>query len=126
MEMPPNEIVYKYFVPTGEYEMPDGVYFIGWFRTDPDREAEALSKELLSLNYWPIIRKTPEGLYEVFVKRGTETGRSNYWVNVVLFLLTILTTLAVGAFHAGKNPLTDLANLVYGGILGGEWIEQLG
>ncbi len=107
-------IVYKYFVPTGEFEVDDGVYFVGWFRTDPDREAEALSKELLEANYWPMIRQNREGLYEIFVRKGVDTGRSNYWINLILFLLTVLTTLAVGAFHAGKNPLSDPANLIYG------------
>ena len=114
MEISPNEIIHKYFVPTAEYDLEDGKYFVGWFRNDPDSEAEALSRDLLEANYWPMIRQNSEGLYEIFVRKGAESGRSNYWINLILFLLTVLTTLTVGALHAGKNPLTNPGNLFYG------------
>ncbi len=36
------------------------------------------------------------------------------WVNIVLLVATIITTLFVGALHAGKNPLAHPVNLLSG------------
>ncbi len=114
MEIFPYEVVYKYFIPKNELMMEDSIYFLGTFRGDPDRDAEALSKELLSLNFIPVIRQTPDGYYEIFVKKGGYVSSEKYWINIVLFVLTLLSTLIVGALHAGFNPLKNPANLVYG------------
>jgi len=36
------------------------------------------------------------------------------WINVLLLVATIFTTLFVGALHAGKNPLTNPVNILSG------------
>ncbi|MEO0071745.1 MAG: site-2 protease family protein [candidate division WOR-3 bacterium] len=36
------------------------------------------------------------------------------WVNILLLIATVLTTLFVGALHAGKNPLQSPGQLFYG------------
>jgi Zn-dependent protease len=36
------------------------------------------------------------------------------WVNILLLAATVVTTLMVGALHAGKNPFADPGNLVSG------------
>lgn len=114
MEILPYEVVYKYFIPKNELMLEDSIYFTGIFRGNPDKEAEALSKELLALNFIPVIRETSEGYYEILVKKGGYIPAEKYWINLILFVLTVLSTLVVGALHAGVNPLKNPANLIYG------------
>lgn len=57
-------------------------------------------------------RKHGQG-HEIVYGPPRELGPSRRWVNLVLFLATILTTLAVGTLQAGHNPLNPL-NWVYG------------
>jgi len=110
----PYETLYRYFLPSREFDTGDSIIFIGTFTGDPDLSAESLSRELMNLGYIAIIRKNPEGYYEILVRRDVSTGESNYKVNLILFILTVLSTLFVGTLHAGKNPFSNLLNLVYG------------
>ncbi len=114
MDFFPYDTLYRYFLPSREFDTGDGIIFLGVFRGDPDKEAENLSRELINLGYMAVIRKNAEGYYEVFVRKSVETGEGNYWINLVLFLLTVISTLFVGTLHAGKNPFSNLFNLVYG------------
>lgn len=45
---------------------------------------------------------------------GPDLPPARRWVNLLLFLLTILSTLLVGAFQMGRNPLADPLELVHG------------
>jgi len=54
------------------------------------------------------------GEHEVAYGHAPKLKPARRWVNLVLFLATILTTLFVGAFHLGHNPLQHPLELLYG------------
>ncbi len=126
MDFFPYETLYRYFLPSREFDTGDGIIFFGVFNGDPDTSAEKLSRELINLGYIAVIRKTPDGYYEIFVRKGVDAGRGNYMVNLILFILTVLSTLFVGTLHAGKNPFNNLFNLIYGVPFSASLIAILG
>ena len=52
--------------------------------------------------------------HELLFGAGPNLKPPRRWVNLVLFLATILTTLFVGAFQMGHNPLANPLEIVYG------------
>jgi len=40
--------------------------------------------------------------------------KPKYWLHMILFIATIISTMFVGAFNAGGNPLTDITDIILG------------
>lgn len=74
----------------------------GDFLGRPEESSENLAKELMFLGFYPVIRKKNDGHYEVMIMKSPPKKANKYLVNIILFALTILTTLLVGALQ--KEP----------------------
>ncbi len=86
---------------------PDAWLIYGTFGPgDPSARSEELFRHLMAAGYMPSLRQVAPDLYELYIAPEPEEFRrpQRPWVHLVLFLLTVLTTLIAGAFHAGQNP----------------------
>lgn len=77
--------------------------FIGSLQGDPSETSEKLFSALINAGFTPAIREIREDVYELLVFDTPPSKPSNFWIHVVLFALTVLTTLFAGALHAGVN-----------------------
>ncbi len=82
---------------------PHSRVFIGALRGDPSETSEELFSKLIDAGYTPAIRKVREDVYELLVFDTPPSRPGRLWVHVLLFILTVLTTLFAGALHAGVN-----------------------
>jgi membrane-associated protease RseP (regulator of RpoE activity) len=75
----------------------------------PLKEAIATVKErALSHELMPLFRRRGERILIQFVPKLKPPQKSNYTVNVVLFILTIFTTMFAGALQQGVNPILQI------------------
>ncbi len=83
---------------------------------DPSRRSEELFRVLMASGYVPSLRRIAPGFYELYVTVEPEAFRrpQRLWIHGLLFLLTVLTTLFAGAFHAGQNPFAHPLALLAG------------
>ncbi len=110
------EIVSKYlWVQNYEEDASYQVYRGNFFR-DPETSAEELFNELRELGFYSSIRAVKKGYYEVVVFRETKIKKANPLINVVLFLLTVFTTLVVGVTLKGLNPFENFPQSLVHGI----------
>ncbi len=74
-----------------------------------NRMLEALSRELSRRGFIMQVEKDPySALYMLNIMRLPEEKRKFPWINLVLFVLTVLTTMMAGAFQQGVNPFQGL------------------
>jgi membrane-associated protease RseP (regulator of RpoE activity) len=86
------------------------VAFGGRLHVPPAAALDVLRKRLAPHGYTPLLREE-RGSTWLYVLPGTEvTDRPNPWINVGLFLGTVLTTLVAGATPLGFDPLALLAD----------------
>jgi membrane-associated protease RseP (regulator of RpoE activity) len=86
----------------------DAVMFVGRLAHDSDTVYAHLRDRLRPLGYTPVLRRQ-NGADVVVAQRGVAGAlRSNPLVNLVLFALTVFTTLLAGAGIAGVNVLAGL------------------
>ncbi len=83
---------------------------------DPSRLSEDLFRHLMAAGYVPSLRQVSPDLYELYIAEEPEELRrpSRPWLHLVLFLLTVLTTLMAGAFHTGQDPFRHPLALLSG------------
>jgi len=75
----------------------------------PQHEAIALLKQRADLiGMMPLFRRRKEHVLIQFVPRLQKPPKSNYTVNIILFILTIFTTMFAGALQKGVNPLLKI------------------
>ncbi len=87
--------------------------FLGRIR-EPRTEGLAALKALFrDADLVAYFRSTPNG-DEIAYGRPRVLRPPRRWVNLVLFLATIVTTLLVGALQAGHNPFGDPLSIVHG------------
>jgi membrane-associated protease RseP (regulator of RpoE activity) len=83
----------------------------GRLKTTPANALEQLQRLLAPEHRTPLIENGGDGMVRVVGLPAAVTDalrrRSRLWVNVLLFLATIVTTVWAGALHQGVNPLTD-------------------
>ncbi len=80
----------------------------------PEKDALTYIKENAeSLNLEVSFKNKEEGISVAFRPR-LEKRESKKWVNLLLFAITFLTTLAAGAFQQGINPFIPITNLLKG------------
>jgi membrane-associated protease RseP (regulator of RpoE activity) len=86
------------------------VAFGGRLQVPPAAALAVLRPRLAAHGYTPLLREERGGTW-LYVLPGTEvTGRPNPWINVALFLGTVLTTLLAGAGSLAFDPAALLAD----------------
>jgi hypothetical protein len=90
----------------------------GRLKATPSNALDQLQGLLAPDHRRPLIESGGDGMVRVVGLPATVTDalrrRSRLWVNVLLFLATIVTTVWAGALHQGVNPLTDPEQLMAG------------
>ncbi|MFQ5839440.1 MAG: site-2 protease family protein [Candidatus Methylomirabilales bacterium] len=89
---------------------PQAVRCRGFLLARPEVALRVLRERLEPRGLYPLIQSEHE-VVVVPVPRQARRAEDRVWVNALLFLATVLTTLFVGAYHAGKDPLADWNNL---------------
>ncbi len=101
------EIIGKYTV-IYDIEGEDG-YIRAIVAIPENRFLEALTRELTRRGFVMQVEKDPySNLYILNIAQLPEEKRKFPWVNLILFILTILTTMMAGAFQQGVNPFEGL------------------
>lgn len=77
---------------------------------------EALFQRFRELGYTPTLRETEEGVEVLRAVPGTieEENQGKPWVNLLLFLATLLSVLFIGAANEGGNPLQNFSDIWLG------------
>jgi membrane-associated protease RseP (regulator of RpoE activity) len=75
----------------------------------PRKDAISRVKERsASYGFLPLFRQRGTKVLIQFVPKPEKPKRINYTLNIVLFLLTIITTMFAGALQVGVNPITKI------------------
>jgi len=75
----------------------------------PVRKAVEIIRERCDLiELMPLFRKKGEKVLIQFVPKLKRPAKSNYRINIILFLLTIVTTMFAGAMQLGVNPILKI------------------
>ncbi len=97
-----------------ESRLLDGtVRFKGTLLVDPDKAAAELTERLVPHGYYPLLR-SEEDLTILRVMPSKRPYCSGPWLNILLLLATLVTTVFVGATNRGAHPLTDPWSVVQG------------
>ncbi len=101
-----EESISKYFPVTNLSHDPENPYYLlqGY---DADKFTK-LTGELAEIGYVPWVDES-EGAYYLRLAELKPSGKSKYHVNVVLFLLTIATTIYAGYFFGGGSIMDGIA-----------------
>ncbi len=79
-----------------------------------DDELSDIIAELLRSGFFPrIVEENSQIIMQVTSSR-TEEKKPRIWINILLFLTTIVTTMMAGAILLGKDYLTDFSSILYG------------
>ncbi len=91
------------------------IVFTGRLLTnDADRAYELLAERWARRDYTPLLRRSRGG-HQIIGRPGLVKPRpANPWINLGLFIATVLSVLYVGALHEGGNPLTEPASILDG------------
>jgi len=89
------------------------VRFQGKLLIDPGQAVAELTQRLAPHGYYPLLR-SEEDLTILRTRPVTRLFRTGPWVNVVLLLTTLVTTVFVGAVNRGVDPFTDPWSLMRG------------
>lgn len=97
-----------------EWQVFDGtIRFRGKLLIDPAAALPLLTDRLAPHGYYPVIRSEEE-LALVRAVPSERPPRFGEWVNILLFLATLVTTVFVGASNRGADPFSDPWSLVQG------------
>ena len=69
---------------------------------------------LISSGLFPHIQQRDGEIFIHVVPQSRKKRKTGVWLNVLLFLLTIITTMMAGAIMLGKDYFTDFGNIIYG------------
>jgi membrane-associated protease RseP (regulator of RpoE activity) len=83
-------------------------------RAVEDQKISQIIASLLSAGYFPRIQKQDGRLLIHITTYAQTKPHTRVWLNVLLFLLTIVTTMMAGAVHLGKDYFSNFANILYG------------
>ena len=84
------------------------VAFGGRLRVPASTAVDLLRGRLEAQGYTPFLRQERGTTWVHALPRADVTGRPNPWINLGLFLATVLTTLSAGALSFGDVPLGEL------------------
>jgi membrane-associated protease RseP (regulator of RpoE activity) len=85
-----------------------GLVYGGRLRVSPGVALDALRGRLEGHGYTPFLREEHGTAWVYALPRVEVTGRSNPWINVGLFVATVLTTLLAGAWPMAGVSLDEL------------------
>jgi membrane-associated protease RseP (regulator of RpoE activity) len=98
-------------ITTGEQKDGFLVRYRGHLRMDDSEQAYTqLSEQLRAFNVTPLFRKDGNRQAVLIVDGVLNPKKSNPWINLLLFILTVFSVLITGATYGTENPFT-------GGIL---------
>lgn len=81
---------------------------------DADWAYDLLAERWAGHNYTPLLRKH-RGEHQVIAQPGLVKPRpANPWINLGLFVATVLSVVLMGALNEGANPLADPASILQG------------
>ena len=84
--------------------LPEGMWmFEGVLHEPADHHAEQLLDAASHMGFYLHTTDISDGMVRVVLIPRPKTKKSNPWVNIVLFVLTLFSTLAVGAVQEGVN-----------------------
>lgn len=88
--------------------------FLGRLLRDPEAALSVLLDRFHTLGYTPLIRR--QGQWDVVVALQGVIGasKSRAWINLALFVATVVTTTLAGALLVGANPLRNPLSLLSG------------
>lgn len=103
------------------------VVFTGRLRlSDPELAYDALANRWARLGYTPMLRVAREG-HELVAMPGLPRPRSsNPWINAILFVMTVLSVVFIGALNEGVDLLRNPAGIVAGFPFAGTLLLILG
>lgn len=90
-----------------------GIFFIGNFIVEKNYAIEYIKENFETLGVIPSFSKD-NGKIEIGVLPKVREEKINYGTPILLFLLTILTTLFAGSIQAGANPFKNPYDLLKG------------
>jgi membrane-associated protease RseP (regulator of RpoE activity) len=81
---------------------------------DADWAYQLLAQRWAHHDYTPLLRKSRGG-HQIIGRQGLLKPRpANPWINLGLFVATVLSVVLMGALNEGANPLTDPSSIVEG------------
>src|SRR5574337_1511840 len=97
-----------------ESSLFDGIVrFKGRLLVDPSKAVAELTQRLAPHGYYPLPR-SEEDLTILRVMPSKRSFRSGPWLNILLLLATLVTTVFVGATNRGAHPLANPWSVVQG------------
>lgn len=88
---------------------------------DADRSYDLLAERWAHHDYTPLLRKQAQrsssgmGQQQIIAQPGLVKPRpANPWINLVLFVATVLSVIFMGAMNEGADPLTNPASILEG------------
>jgi len=77
-------------------------------------EIEKIQDELLAKGIFSQIEESPSNYYLKILPSVSTHHRPKYWLHILLFLLTVLTTTMTGALLRGRDPFASWADFAIG------------
>ncbi|MFZ0389839.1 MAG: site-2 protease family protein, partial [Calditrichia bacterium] len=77
-------------------------------------EMDAIINRLLARQYYPNVQTNNGSIYLHIMRQKVKKATPRVWVNGLLLLLTIFTTMVAGAYMQGRDILLDFGNIIYG------------
>jgi len=90
------------------------VRFSGRLLADPERAFSLLEERFARYGYLPSLQRRAGEVVVFAIPAPKEMGPQRAWVNLVLFLATVLTTMYAGAAEQGQDPLRNWRSLAAG------------
>jgi membrane-associated protease RseP (regulator of RpoE activity) len=79
-----------------------------------DEDLSDIIAKLLSNGFFPKIYKEDGRVLIHIASSSVGVTSSRVWINVVLFIITVFTTMMAGAVLIGKDYFADFSNIIYG------------
>jgi len=89
------------------------VYKIDMNRLNSD-QINGIIAELVSNNFYPSFDKRDGNFYLHVTFEKKATKKSGIWINILLFILTIMTTMMAGAVLLGRDYFIQFGDVIYG------------
>jgi len=98
-----------------EWQVQDAAArFRGTLLARPENALAILRQRLEPHGFFPLLSSEREILILPTPAVTKRSGAERPWTQIFLFVATVITTLFVGALHAGVNPLTSPTSLLAG------------
>lgn len=106
---------------------PGTVVFSGRLRgTDPDAAYNELARRWTRMAYTPLLRAAGDSQQLVAQPGLVKPRPSNPWINALLFVVTGVSVVLMGALNTGADPLSDPTTIVAGLPFGATLLAILG